>query len=272
MKMKNLIEKAKKMSMFSVVGILIVLGIIILFFLKKCTDNDAPITNYVANKNDNYKDQLGESRAKIENTGTKENNGGNNVFLASEVKRLSEALDIKENQILAITEFNATLSDSLKLTKLERDAANNKVWKWEKELKSGSKYTAQMSEKDSVLHLTSLDIKTQTTDYFEGRGKKKKFYTDFYSPDQNITFNGAKTFRVEKKEIKDFLQLDFNTIFQKGFVNKDFDGLSGELELMFNPDGNFKIGIGAGGTYLFEQSKIYPYGQIKTSYNLFRVR
>ena len=68
------------------------------------------------------------------------------------------------------------------------------------------------------------------------------------------------------------MQLDFNTIFQKGFVNKYFDGLSGELELMFNPDGNFKIGIGAGGTYLFEQSKIYPYGQIKTSYNLFRVR
>ena len=135
--MKKLIEKLKKMSPFSVAGILIFLGIIILFFLKRCNENnDLPITNYVANKIDNYKDELGENRAKIENTGAKENNGGNSVFLASEVKRLSDALDIKENQILAITEFNGTLSDSLKLVKLERDAANNKVWKWEKELKS----------------------------------------------------------------------------------------------------------------------------------------
>ena len=271
MKMKKLIEKFKKMSLFSVAGILIVLGIIILFFLKKCSESDAPLITNLTGKVEEYKDHLGQTRAKIENTGTNGNNGLN-AALAAENKKLASELGIKESQILAVTELNGTLRDSLKLVALELDAANNKIWKWEKELKSGSKYTAQMSEKDSVLHLTNIDIKTQTTDYFEGRGKKKKFYTDFYSPDQNITFNGAKTFRVEKKEIKDFLQLDFNTIFQKGFVNKNFDGLSGELELMFNPDGNFKIGIGADGTYLFEQSKIYPYGQIKTSYNLFRVR
>ena len=128
-----------------------------------------------------------------------------------------------------------------------------------------------MSEKDSVLHLTNIDIKTKTTDFTEGKNKRKKYYTDFFSPDDNITFNGAKTYRIEQKEIKDILQVDFNSMFQKS-INKDFDGISSEIELMFNPDGNFRIGIGAGATYLFNQSKIYPYGQIKTSYNLFRVR
>ena len=269
--MKKWIEKINKMSPFMVGGILIVVGIIILFFLKKCSESDAPLITNLTGKVEEYKDHLGQTRAKIENTGTNGNNGLN-AALAAENKKLASELGIKESQILAVTELNGTLRDSLKLVALERDAANNKIWKWQNEKPSGSKYTAEMSEKDSVLHLTNIDIKTKTTDFTEGKGKKKKYYTDFFTPDENITFNGAKTYRIENKEIKDILQVDFNTMFQKGFINKDWDGISGELELMFNPDGNFKVGFGAGATYLFQQSKFYPYGQIKTSYNLFRVR
>ena len=253
-----------------VAGILIVLGIIILLFLKKCTESDSPIIANLTGKVDEYKDKIGQTRAKLENTGTNGNNGLN-AALVAENKKLASELGIKENQILAVTELTGTLRDSLKLVRLERDAANNKVWKWENEKPSGSKYTAEMSEKDSILHLTNIDIKTKTTDFTEGKGKNKKYYTDFFTPDQNVTFNGAKTYRVEQKEIKDILQVDFNSMFQKS-INKDFDGISSEIELTLNPDGNFRIGIGAGATYLFNQSKIFPYGQIKTSYNLFRVR
>ena len=258
------------MSPLTVAGILIVLGIIILLFLKKCSESNSPIIADLTGKVDEYKDKIGQTRAKLENTGTNGNNGLN-AALVAENKKLASELGIKENQILAVTELTGTLRDSLKLVRLERDAANNKVWKWENEKPSGSKYTAEMSEKDSVLHLTNIDIKTKTTDFTEGKGKNKKYYTDFFTPDQNVTFNGAKTYRVEQKEIKDILQVDFNSMFQKS-INKDLDGISSEIELTLNPDGNFRIGIGAGATYLFNQSKIFPYGQIKTSYNLFRVR
>lgn len=247
-----------------------IVGIIIVFVLKRCVEHDPPpLIGALTGKVDEYKDKLNETRAKIENTGGKENAGLNNSLIA-ENKQLAAALGIKENQILAVTQIIGTLRDSLKLVTLERDEANNKIWKWENIKPSGSTYTATMSEKDSVLHLTNIDIKPLTTDFFEGKGKNKRYFTDFYTPDQNITFNGAKTYRVERKEIKNIFEVNFNTTFQKGAINKEFDNISGEVELMLNPDGNFKIGIGAGTTYLFNQSTIFPYGQIKTSYNIFR--
>ena len=271
--MKNLNEtQNEKKSIFPFWRALIILtlSIIILLLLKKCSESDAPLVTNLTGKIDEYKDKLGDTRAKIENTGTDANNGLNAALLAKN-KELAKRLGISENNVLAVTQSNGTLRDSLKLVKMERDALNNKIWNWENVKPSGSKYTATMSEKDSVLHLNNLDIKTETTDFFTGKGKKKRYFTDFYTPDQNVTFNGAKTYRVERKEIKDILQVDFNSMFQKS-IDRNWDGISSEIELTLNPDGNFRIGIGAGATYLFNQSKIYPYGQIKTSYNLFRVR
>ena len=127
-----------------------------------------------------------------------------------------------------------------------------------------------MSEKDSVL-VPEADIAVVTNDRTEGRGNKKKYYTDFYSPDQNIKFNGAKTYRVERKEIKDVLQLDFNTIYQKGFFNNLSDGITTELELNLFPDNKFSIGAGIGTNYQFQQAKFYPYFQINTKYNLIKI-
>ena len=126
--MKKWIEKFMKMSPLMVAGILIFLGIIILFFLKKCSESDAPIITNLTGKIEQYKDNLGQTRAKLENTGTNGNNGLNAALLA-ENKNLAKELGIKENQILAVTDVNGTLRDSLKLVKLERDAANNKIWK-----------------------------------------------------------------------------------------------------------------------------------------------
>ena len=125
-------------------------------------------------------------------------------FDRQEIEKLKQALNIKENEIKAITELKGKIRDSVKLLAVQLDAEKHKVWTWEKKYKSGSVFRATMNEKDSVL-IAEADLKVQTADIEEGRGKKKKFYTEFYTPDQNIKFNGAKTYRVEQKEIKDIL-------------------------------------------------------------------
>lgn len=252
---------------------LILISGLITFLLLKCSETDNVITdNVISHKIENFRDKNGMTRARVET-----NNGGTSDFTNNEMDSLKRALDIKNGilsgkngEILAITELKGKLQDSLKLLRVNLDAEKHKVWEWEKKYKSGSVFRAKMSERDSVL-IPEADIVVLTDDRTDGRGRKKKYYTDFFSPDQNIKFNGARTYRVERKEIKDVFQLDFNTIYSKGFFNNQNDGISTELEININPDGRFSIGGGVGTTYQFQQYKFYPYFQINTKYNVFKV-
>ena len=167
---------------------------LILYWLRDCNVETKPFGGLIKDKVEQYKDKLNEERAKIETS----SNGNNTAFLQSEIDRLTKALGVKQKDILAVTNVNAVLRDSVKLVTVTLDAEKNKVWNWEKKYESGSAITATMSEKDSVLVL-SADIKLQSTDYVDRGGLfgKDRYYTDFYSPDQNIKINGAKTFRKE---------------------------------------------------------------------------
>ena len=84
-----------------------------------------------------------------------------------------------------------------------------------------------MNEKGSVL-IAEADLKVHTAD-------------------QNIKFNGARTYRVEQKEIKDILQVDLKTGFLKGFLVSDYDQLESTLQVLVLPDSEFSFGFGAGG-------------------------
>lgn len=183
-------------SPISWLALIFAVAVLILMLLQKCDSKQIPVGGFIADKIDTYKDNLGEQRAKQETGGRGENS--NTAYYKSEIERLTKALGIKENALLAVTDVNAKLLDTVKLVRVERDAANNKLWNWEKTYASGSKLKATMSEKDSVLH-TDIDVKLQVTDYVERGGLfgKTKYYTDIYSPDQNISINGLKTYRKE---------------------------------------------------------------------------
>ena len=194
--MENPNKPIRNSSPLSWLALIFAVAVFILLMLQKCDSKQLPAGGFIADKIDTYKDNLGEDRAKQETGGKGDNS--NSAYYKSEIARLTKALGIKESDILAITDVNAKLQDTVKLVRVERDAANNKLWNWEKTYASGSKVKATMSEKDSILH-TDIDVKLQVTDYVEKGGlfKKTKYYTDIYSPDQNISINGLKTYRKE---------------------------------------------------------------------------
>lgn len=160
----------------------------------QCSGDKKPASGFIADKINTYRDKLNQERAKIETS----TGGEQTAFYKSEIERLKSALGVKESQLIAVTNINAKLEDSIKVTGVTLDAERNKVWEWQKKYESGSVVKATMSEKDSILR-PEIDIALQTTDYVDKGGlfKSPKYYTDIYSPDQNIKVNGVKTYRKE---------------------------------------------------------------------------
>lgn len=180
---------------------------------------------------------------------------------------LLNVIGVKEKNVEALTLVAGKFQDSLKLARVERDAANNKVWHWEKTYKSGSKTISKMSEKDSVLHQES-DLRVAAIDRKEGN----KYYTDFYPLDDNVKFNGAYVFRKEQKEIKDILQLDVVGGFNKSFVFPKAYGTL-ETQLIFNPDGKLSPAATVGGISTIDNNfKLDWFYGVKLKYNVFRLR
>lgn len=193
--MTAIIKFLRKLSPFVVLVIILGLSILITYLVGKYIDNPVdPITKTVSTTIDEYKDKAGKITAKTET-----NKQPTLVGIdPAEYQRVKDALGVEIENVLALNNIKAQMADSLKIVKLERDQANNKVWNWENKKESGSVITATMNEKDSVLH-TKADIKLNTTDYVEKGGlfRKDKYYTDIYSPDQNIKVNGVTNFRKE---------------------------------------------------------------------------
>lgn len=182
---------------------------------------------------------------------------------------LLQELNIKENKVRALTLFTGTIKDSLKLSKIELDEAKNKVWKWEKTLASGTKIVREMSERDSVLKESS-DIAVAVIDKVEGSGKNARFYTDFYSLDNNIKFNGASVFRKENAEIRDILQVDVGAEFQKSFLTPNARVIS-DVQLSLFPDGQIIPSFKVGGVYDVQNGIDWFWGA-RVKYNLFKIK
>ena len=206
------------------------LSIVIVFLLAIYDNSKKQSNDFISRKIENYKDKIGEQRARVE---TVQND--KSQFDKQEIERLKQALNVKESEIKAITEVKGKIRDSVKLLAVQLDAEKHKVWTWEKKYESGSIIKATMSEKDSVLK-PEIDLKILTTDHVEKYGflkLKKRYYTDFYTPDQNIQFEGAKVYRKE------------NIVKPKrfGFGLQAGVGVSNELKPIYY--------IGIGGSYNF---------------------
>lgn len=192
--MKSLISFIKKYGIQLL--ILIIVSIIVSYLSIQYVHSDYkdPVTSLVSNKVEEFKDNLKEENARVETNKTETISG----ISKEEYMALLNRYNNKSIEFDAFTNIHATVKDSLKNALVKLDEANNKIWNWENKKPSGSVIKATMSEKDSVLH-TSVDIKVNVTDVKEKGGffGRDKFYTDFYSPDQNIKINGVQNFRKE---------------------------------------------------------------------------
>lgn len=208
----------------------LVLSFIFVVLLAMYDNSKTQSNDFISKEIENYKDKIGEQRARVE---TVQND--KSQFEKREIEKLKQALKVKENEIKAITELKGKIRDSVKLLAVQLDAEKHKVWTWEKKYESGSVIKATMSEKDSILK-PEIDLKILTTDHVEKYGflkLKKRYYTDFYTPDQNIQFEGAKVYRKE------------NIVKPKrfGFGLQAGVGVSNELKPIYY--------IGIGGSYNF---------------------
>ncbi len=182
---------------FIAILILLAVSVLITYLAVKYMDNEPkdPITTLVSDKVETFKDNLKQENARVATNKSESVSG----ISREEYQALLARYNDKSIAFDAFTNINALLSDSLKIVKLDRDQLKNKVWTWENKKPSGSIIKAVMNEKDSVLH-TSVDVKLNVTDVVDKGGlfKRDRFYTDIYSPDQNIKVNGVQNFRQEK--------------------------------------------------------------------------
>ena len=191
----------KKLTDFLKRNALIITGLIAWSFLVAYlsvnyihNDPQDPITSLVSDKVEEFKNNLKEDNARVETNKSESISG----ISLEQYNKLKAQYNSKSIEFNSFTNTYATLKDSLKMARLTIDELNNKIWSWETIKTSGSIIKATMNEKDSILH-ASVDVKLNITDVVDKGGifKKDKFYTDFYSPDQNIKINGVQNFRKE---------------------------------------------------------------------------
>lgn len=172
------------------------LTIVFVYLGLKYMNNDPkdPITSLVSNKVETFKDNLKQENARIETNKSEKISG----ISKEEYLTLLNRYNDKSIEVESFNNIVSTVRDSLKLAKLEITDFKNKEWMWKTVKPSGSTIIATMNEKDSVLH-TSIDVKLNVTEVVDKGGlfKKDRFYTDFYSPDQNIKINGVQNYRKE---------------------------------------------------------------------------
>lgn len=163
--------------------------------------------------------------------------------LKKETDSFRAIMGSKDAQIIALTKVRGQTQDSVRLLNIALDEEKNKTWHWERLYKSGSKTVATMNEKDSVL-VYKADLKINVLDIVEGKGRNARYYTDISTPDDNITFNGGKVIRTEKKIPKRALALMLkNDLYFSGsrpFMYKP------EIELQLIPDSWIIPKIGTG--------------------------
>lgn len=192
--MKQLTDYIKKHFITIIVGFIVcfALGYVLVRYMQ--SQYEDPITSLVSEKVVEFKDNLKKDNARVETNKSTAISG----IPREQYEELLRRYNDKSIEFNSFTNISGVLSESLKIVKLDRDNLKNKVWEWENRKPSGSVIKATMNEKDSVLY-TSVDVKLNVTDVKDKGGlfKKDKYYTDIYSPDQNIKINGVQNFRRE---------------------------------------------------------------------------
>ena len=167
---------------------------------------------------------------------------------------------MKNVEILSVTKLNASIRDTLKDFKLERDELNNKVWKFQKFYEDGTKTSITMFEKDSTA-VQDTDLKVVVTDFSAKEKGKRNFFVDVASQNDNFKLNGSKVLRIKVKEPKDLFQVNWATSYFKGIGNK-MNFATSEMQVWVLPDGGVVPKIGSGRGWFLNDGKIYPFYKV----------
>ena len=151
-----------------------------------------------------------------------------------EIDSLRKMLEGKNIEILAVTKMNASIRDTLKTFKMERDELNNKIWNFEKTYADGTK----TKEKG-----------------------QKKYFVDVTSQNKAFKLNGSEVLRIPVKEPKDLFQLNWGSAYYGGIGNQNNFATS-ELKMWILPDNVVVPNIGTGLIWFLNDGKVYPYYKI----------
>ena len=177
-----------------------------------------------------------------------------------EIDSLRKMLDGKNIEILAVTKMNASIRDTLKTFKLERDALNNKIWNFEKTYADGTKTKITMFEKDTTA-VQDTDLKLVVTDYSAKEKGQKKYFVDVTSQNKAFRLNGSEVLRIQVKEPKDLFQLNWGSAYYGGIGNQNNFATS-ELKMWILPDNTVVPNVGTGLIWFLNDGKVYPYYKI----------
>ena len=169
-------------------------------------------------------------------------------------------VELKNVEILAVTKMNASIRDTLKTFKLERDELNNKIWNFEKTYTDGTKTKITMFEKDTTA-VQDTDLKLVVTDYSAKEKGKKKYFVDVTSQNKAFKLNGSEVLRIPVKEPKDLFQLNWGSAYYGGIGNQNNFATS-ELKMWILSDNVVVPNVGTGLIWFLNDGKVYPYYKI----------
>ena len=192
---------------------------------------------------------------------------GSSELSKNEIDSLKKVIEAKNSEIalknveiLSITKLNASIRDTLKDFKLERDELNNKVWKFQKIYEDGTKTSITMFEKDTTA-VQDTDLKVVVTDFSAKEKGKRNFFVDVASQNDNFKLNGSKVLRIKVKEPKDLFQVNWATSYFKGIGN-EMNFATSEIQVWVLPDGGFVPKFGSGLVWFLNDGKIYPFYKV----------
>lgn len=237
------------------------------FVFKKCSE--VPI-EVIAGKIEQVKDKNGNDhfRKQVVNN-TTEFSKREFDSLKDIISGKNSLLDFKDVQISAITKMNMSIKDTLKLVRLEKDELNNKIWRFEKTYKDGTKSKIVMYEKDTTA-VQEVDFNVFVTDFSVKENGKRFNYVDVASQNKNFTLNGSQVLRIPVKDPKDLLRINWASDFTKGIGN-NVNFITSEINLQILPDGNIVPKLGSGIIWFTGDGKVYPYYKIGVDINLKRI-
>lgn len=178
----------------------------------------------------------------------------------AEIDSLKKVLAGKNIEILSVTKMNASIRDTLKTFKLERDALNNKIWNFEKTYADGTKTKITMFEKDTTA-VQDTDLKLVVTDYSAKEKGQKKYFVDVTSQNKNFKINGSEVLRIPVKEPKDLFQINWGSAYYGGIGHQNNFATS-EIKMWILPDNTVVPNIGSGLIWFLNDGKVYPYYKV----------
>lgn len=192
---------------------------------------------------------------------------GSSELSKNEIDSLKKVIEAKNSEIalknveiLSVTKLNASIRDTLKDFKMERDELNNKVWKFQKLYEDGTKTSITMFEKDTTA-VQDTDLKVVVTDFSAKEKGKRNFFVDVASQNDNFKLNGSKVLRIPVKEPKDIFRINWSNDFYKGIGNK-MNFLTSEIKVTVLPDIGFVPNFGSGLIWFVNEGKIYPFYKV----------